>query len=160
MRYQFVDQGLHDYRLWLVLHRGGWRSAGLERLAKGLVNQPPLIREAHHEGGLPPVESFVQIGPENVNGMVLKRAEKSFEDSIIRFYETTGEPARAFVRSERFGWHWEGDIGPCEIKTLRIDAAGRAWETDMLEEIPEAEPKGGEAERETTSGNSNTRPSK
>jgi len=138
VRYQYVDQGLHDYRIWLVLHKGGWRPAGPARLAAELMSPPALIHETHHEGALAQSASFLEIGPEGVNGIVLKRAETDFEDAVIRLYETTGEPVRAYVRSDFFPLGWEGDLKPCEIKTLRINSAGKVWETNLLEDIPQS----------------------
>lgn len=135
VRYQYADQGPHDYRMWLKLHKGGWRSAGLTRLGSELVCPAVALPEPAHEGELPSANSFLEIGPDTVAATVVKRAESSFEDIIVRFHETTGEPGTAFVRSEPFGWDWRGRIGPCEIKTLRISPSGRILETNLLEEI-------------------------
>jgi alpha-mannosidase len=136
VRYQYVDQGGHDYRVWLKLHAGGWRTAGLPRLAEELVCPVSALPEPPHEGELPAEASFLEVGPEPVACTVLKRAEMSFEDAVVRFYETTGEPGPAWVRSEHFGWRWEGEVGACEIKTLRVTRAGAFIETNMLEELP------------------------
>ena len=51
VRYQFQDQGLQRFTLWLVPHRGKWPDAGLTRRALELNQRPMALIESFHPGG-------------------------------------------------------------------------------------------------------------
>ena len=61
VRYQFQDQGLQRFTLWLVPHRGDWRDGGLTRRALELNQRPTVLVESFHAGPLG-ADSVIRLG--------------------------------------------------------------------------------------------------
>jgi alpha-mannosidase len=95
------EDGVHRVRYALYPHRGGWREAGTVR--RGYEFNYPLVAVVgeRHPGDLPETHAFLSAEPGNVVVSVLKKAERS-DDLIVRFYETSGDPARARLRLSPF----------------------------------------------------------
>jgi alpha-mannosidase len=134
VRYQFQDQGLQRFTLWLVPHRGDWQDGGLTRRALELNQRPTVLVESSHAGPLGRTASFVLVEPERVIVGAVKQAEDG-DDIVIRLAETTGRAATARVRFPAWGGSFETEIGPFEVRTFRVPAggSGEAVETDLLE---------------------------
>ncbi|MFB0545917.1 MAG: glycosyl hydrolase-related protein, partial [Anaerolineae bacterium] len=132
---RYTDQGRQTLAIGLVPHAGRWQDTDLVRRAYELNNPPIVVLEPGHAGELPAVQGFVEVEPENVIVSVVKRAEDS-PALILRCYETAGRKTTARIQIPHLDWSWEGPIGQCEIKTLKVSGAGPSAvtrETDLLE---------------------------
>ena len=115
-------------------HGGSWKEycGKIFSLSETIVLEPIYIVEVPHGGELGKVESFLKIHPENVVATVLKKCEKSGE-LIVRVYEVAGKETKATLKL--FGREYDIDIGPYEIKTLKIDLKeNKVTEVNLLEE--------------------------
>ena len=134
VRYQFQDQGLQRFVLWLVPHRGSWDAAGLTRRALELNQRPTVLLESFHDGPLPGVASFASVEPENLVLGAVKHAADG-DGLVIRVVETEGRAAEARVALTGWGRELTFPIEPYEIRTFRVpsDPAMPVDETDLLE---------------------------
>lgn len=131
---KYLDQGLHEFKYLIFPHRGSWKEycGKIFSLSESIVLEPIYIVEVPHGGELGKVESFLKIHPENVVATVLKKCEKSGE-LIVRVYEVAGKETKATLKL--FGREYDIDIGPYEIKTLKIDLKeNKVTEVNLLEE--------------------------
>ena len=133
--YEFLDQGLQQFRYALLPHQGGWEDSDAVRRAAELNSGPiAFYWKAAQGGSFPSEASFLSCEPRNVVVSVLKCAEDG-EDLIVRAYETAKRPVHARIDLHCCSRSIEADFGACEIKTFRVprDAAGEVPETDLLE---------------------------
>jgi len=131
---KYLDQGLHEFKYLIFPHGGSWKEycGKIFSLSETIVLEPIYIVEVPHGGELGKVESFLKIHPENVVATVLKKCEKSGE-LIVRVYEVAGKETKATLKL--FGREYDIDIGPYEIKTLKIDLKeNKVTEVNLLEE--------------------------
>ena len=131
---KYLDQGLHEFKYLIFPHGGSWKEycGKIFSLSETIVLEPIYIVEVSHGGELGKVGSFLRIHPENVVATVLKKCEKSGE-LIVRVYEVAGKETKATLRL--FDREYDIDIGPYEIKTLKIDLKGdKVTEVNLLEE--------------------------
>jgi alpha-mannosidase len=141
--YEYLDQGIQRFTYRLLPHGGDWRAAGVVRRAAEL-NQPvtPLI-ECFHDGPLPQSQSYLTVtGADHVIVSVLKRAEDNDGATILRAYETAGQPAEVTIDVPFLRRSVETTFKPHEIKTLRLpaDADTAPTELDLLEWDPAKPP--------------------
>lgn len=133
--YSFIDQGVQRFSYSMLPHTGSWETAGTVKRAAEL-NQRPLVLQAsyHPLGSLPPIDSFIEVEPDNVVVSVIKQAEDG-DDMIVRAYETAKSAARGAIRLPKWGRVIEADFRPCEIKTFRVprDPSLPVRETNLLE---------------------------
>ncbi len=130
--YRFMDQGEQEIRLRIVPHEGGWREAGIPRLAEVFANPPVTVITTAHPGHLPSSGSFLRVEPENVILGAVKVAEDG-EDLVIRLYESVGRRTQATVI---IGVRpIQVTLDPHELKSLRLSPDGSVAETDLLERI-------------------------
>lgn len=131
----FTDQGYHEFQFRLVPHVGSWREAGIPRQAWELNEPLYLHQESSHSGKLPLATSFLKVDHPNVVASVLKLAEDSSQELVIRLYEAAGEDAETWIEMPHWGWRWKTLLGPNEIQTLRVTpGAEKTVEVDLLEE--------------------------
>jgi len=131
---KYLDQGLHEFKYLIFPHGGSWKEycGKIFSLSETIVLEPIYIVEVPHGGELGKVESFLKIHPVNVVATVLKKCEKSGE-LIVRVYEVAGKETKATLKL--FGREYDIDIGPYEIKTLKIDLKeNKVTEVNLLEE--------------------------
>ncbi|HPP73800.1 MAG TPA: glycoside hydrolase family 38 C-terminal domain-containing protein [Armatimonadota bacterium] len=128
--FRWLDQGVHEINWRLVPHVGDWREAGIPREAEVFAN-PPITNFAHaHTGQLGRVGSLGELEPGNVILGAIKLAEDN-DDLIVRLYESEGRKTTAKLQ---FGEQAiKTEIGPYELKTLRITPSGEVIETDLIE---------------------------
>jgi alpha-mannosidase len=108
-----ADEGHHEFTYSLYPHSGTWREANTVRAGYELNYQPRAQQIQNHSGNLPPVHSFVAIGPGDVVLTATKWSEEG-DVMILRFYEWAGN---------------EGDI------TLTLPAGAQsAAETNLIEQ--------------------------
>ena len=135
LTYEWTDQGRQTVRCALLPHAGGWQDAPTVREGWAL-NAPLMPRlEPAHSGDLPPLQTFVEAGPENVVLTVVKQSEDG-EDLILRLYETDGRDGEVTVSMPPERSSCAFSLGAFEIKTIRCsrrDGKLVAQEVDMLE---------------------------
>jgi alpha-mannosidase len=119
--YQWQDQGLQSFRMVLVPHKGLWQDASIVRQAEELVAPSLVTYQGIHAGSLPQSNSFLSVGPSNIVVAAIKMAEEG-KGLIVRLYETGGREVRANMNLHFANIHWSGNLGPYEIKTLRVDS--------------------------------------
>lgn len=126
----FTEQGVHEFRLRLVPHSGGWRSSSIPRLAWELNEPLYLHQESSHPGSLPGSASFMSVDHPRVVASVLKHHEEDPDCLVVRLYETTGQSAEAEIVFPWFKRSWKVSLDPCEIKTLKVNL-----KTDEIREV-------------------------
>jgi len=132
--YQWMDQGEQNFRIQLVPHAGTWQTADLARTAEKLVTEIPVIYQGIHPGTRPASGSFLEVDAKDVVVSAIKQAEDG-SDTIVRAYETAGMKARVRLEMRFAHATWTGDLGPFEIKTLRVNSkTGKVTEVNALEE--------------------------
>jgi alpha-mannosidase len=85
-----ADEGEHEFTYSLYPHGGGWREAQTVRRGFELNYHLFTLPVEKHQGAFPPVNSFVQIQPDNVVVTALKKAEDD-DSLVLRFYEWAGK---------------------------------------------------------------------
>lgn len=132
--YQWMDQGVQNFRMQLIPHSGSWQTADLARAAEKLVAEVPIIYQGIHPGTRPGSDSFVEVDARDVVVSAIKEAEEG-SDTIVRAYETAGITARARIDLRFAHTTWTGEFKPFEIRTLRVNSkTGKVSEVNSLEE--------------------------
>jgi alpha-mannosidase len=127
--YQYPDLGRSSFRYSLIPHGGDWRAVVAPRAGEEFNTPLAAFIEPFHNGALKSGEAFLEVGPDNVVGMILKRSQAyangDVEDSrlIVRLYEGHGLDGTATVRLPKLGIDAKVAIGHHEIKTLAFDLA-------------------------------------
>ena len=133
--YQWMDQGIHNFRMLLVPHAESWQENQVVRLAEEFMAPPISIYQGIHGGKLAKTRSFLSIDKPNVIVAAIKQAEDN-DDVVIRCVETSGVPTTASLDLRFAGRSWKGSFRPLEIKTLRMNPrSGKITETNVLEEV-------------------------
>jgi alpha-mannosidase len=130
-RLRYLDQGVQEFRLFLVPHVADWRSANLPKLSEELHNPLIVHAESRHEGDLAKSYSAFELTGEGIQIGAIKKAEEG-DGIILRAVETLGGTPQASFRFASMGVHWDSQFSPFEIKTFLI-SNGAAMETDLLE---------------------------
>ncbi|MGA2983896.1 MAG: glycosyl hydrolase-related protein [Terriglobia bacterium] len=132
--YLWQDEGRQTFRMLLVPHGGGWREAGIVRLAEEFTAPVPVLYQGIHPGTRPASASFLSVDVPNVVVSAVKKAEDG-EDIIVRCYETEGRAATATLDLGLVNRRWTGTFRPLEIKTLRVPReGGEIREVNALEQ--------------------------
>ncbi|MBV9761207.1 MAG: alpha-mannosidase [Acidobacteriaceae bacterium] len=128
------DQGVQNFRMLFVPHRGDWRDAEAPKLTEGFMSASPLVYQGIHPGTRPLSGSMLSVNAENVVVGAIKRSE-SGNDLIFRLVETEGRKTATVLRLPFAHREWSGDLNPYEIKTLRMNPnTGEIKEVNALEE--------------------------
>jgi alpha-mannosidase len=130
--YNWMDQGVQNFRMLLVPHEGTWQDAGIVRSAEELNTETPIVYQGIHPGTRAQSDSFLSVNSPNIVVSAIKRSEDG-DDLILRAYETSGRATHASFDLGFIKTKWSGDFHPFEIKTLRIHAASIA-EVNALEQ--------------------------
>ncbi len=135
--YHYADLGVSSFQYSLVPHAGDWRTALVPRVGEECNTRMTAFVEPHHAGSLPSSGSaLVKIGPENVVGTIVKKAQADGR-LIVRMYEAHGaENTTATIELPEHGISAEVPIGHHELKTLAFDLANPGAdpvEVDLLE---------------------------
>lgn len=132
--YQWMDQGIHTFRMSLAPHSGSWKENQVVRLAEELMALPICIYQGIHGGKLPKSGSFLSADNSSIIVSAMKQAEDN-DDIVIRCVETLGKATSATLDLHFSGRTWNGNFRPFEIKTLRMNPqSGKITETNVLEE--------------------------
>ena len=133
LEYEWMDQGIQTFRMWLMPHNGNWQEHHIPRIADELMTPPVVIYQGIHPGKLPKSGSFMKVDAPDVLVTAIKKSEEG-DDLIVRLVETVGQATTATFHFPPAGVTWSGTFRPCEIKTLRITATGTVREVNLLEE--------------------------
>jgi alpha-mannosidase len=96
------DRGLHQFTYAVYPHTGSWQTA--ETVQQGYSLNRPLIartmRSAGQEGkSMGDRQSFLSTSDQNLVLMAFKQSEGSEQDWILRFYESSGQPASGIFQT-------------------------------------------------------------
>ncbi|RMI38332.1 alpha-mannosidase [Streptomyces triticirhizae] len=134
--YEYLDQGIQEFRSLLIPHGGDWRAADPVRRAAEL-NQPAFsLLESFHAGPLAQRAAHADDGAGGVLVTVVKEDEDGTGDLVVRAVESAGRASRAVIALPMLaGRVIEAEFGPSEIKTFRVPRDGQrpVVETDLLE---------------------------
>lgn len=131
--YIYMDQGEQTVRYALLPHTGDWREGEAQKQAYALNNPLEHQFQYPHAGDWGRARSLLSVQPANVVAAAMKGAEDG-SDAILRLFETEGERAERVEVRLPGGQTVTTSMGAWELKTLRIDGAGRAREVSLLEE--------------------------
>ena len=129
------DQGRQERRFWLLAGQGSYSDLSLDRRAEELQSPAEYVMDSVHQGTEPWEQSFLEITPNNVWVLAVKRAENE-DNAIIRLQERSGIATNASIKSAVFGLDQSIQLAPWELKTLLVKRGnGRAEvrETSLLE---------------------------
>ena len=116
--YEYMDQGLHEFRYRLSTGTGEFKTAGTERDAYDLNNPLIVIPSSSQKGKFPGSFSFISVAAPNVILEAIKQAEDG-KGIILRFVETKGIAAEVKVRFDLAGKKASFKIKPYEIRTFK-----------------------------------------
>jgi alpha-mannosidase len=132
----FTDQGASDFCFRIVPFCGTWQSKDMFQKSMEWAEAPRWVIDSGHAGRLAPQGSFLTVLGEGVMITAMKRAERQ-DGMIIRLFEGRGRRTVVAISGALLGErHWQGELGPYQLATLRIPDAVEESITmvDLLEE--------------------------
>jgi alpha-mannosidase len=114
------DQGRQERRFWLMGHAGSFDELNLDRMAQEVQTPAEYIADSAHDGTLPWQQSYLEILPQSVEVLAIKKAERGDADFVIRLQERTGRPTQASIKSVPLRLDHSLSLKPWEIKTWLI----------------------------------------
>ena len=131
------DQGRQERTFWLVAGKGPYTQLALDRRADELQTPAEHVMDSAHAGQLPWEASFLQVAPDNVQVLAIKRAESAENSTVVRLQERSGTATTASLKSDALGLDRQVPLRPWELKTVLITSGtgGRAEvrETSSIE---------------------------
>jgi alpha-mannosidase len=127
------DQGKREFKFWL---NGGDAKKRMDNIARQAQTKSELPFSVCYfpsgKGEIP--KSLIKIDDEIVQLTTLKKSEYS-DDIIIRLFEPTGTARNIKIESSLLDTHFDIEMKPFEIKTLKLNPESRKLqETNLLEE--------------------------
>jgi alpha-mannosidase len=121
------DQGRQERTFWLLGATGAHTHQALDRRAEELQTPAQHVMDSAHPGHLPWQQSFLEVMPENIQILAIKRAEQSRDGLVIRLQERSGAATQAVLRSNVLGLDQQVALQPWELKTFIVErlAGGR-----------------------------------
>ena len=116
--YAWQDQGRQERTFWLLGGKGPYTQFALDRRADELQTPAEHVMDSAHAGRLPWEHSFLEVGPDNVQVVAIKRAESSADSTVIRLQERSGTATTASLRSAAIGLDHKVELRPWELKTI------------------------------------------
>ncbi len=130
------DQGRQERRFWLLAGLGSYADLALDRRAEELQSPAEYVMDSAHQGSDAWEQSFLEIAPNNVWVLAIKRAEED-DSAVIRVQERSGKETQASFTSALFGLDQKTvHLRPWELKTLivrRINEHAEMRESSLLE---------------------------
>lgn len=131
------DQGRQERRFWLLGGKGDYSKFSLDRRADEFQTPAEYVLDSAHQGHEPWERSFLEILPNNVWVLAVKRAENPKVGTIIRVQERSGRATKAWLKSASLGLNQTINLAPWELQTVLVkpSAGGRAEvrEVSLLE---------------------------
>ena len=119
------DQGRQERKFWLLRSKGPYTELALDRRAIALQTPSEYVLDSRHGGSEPRERSFLELNPNNVEVLAVKRAEKS-RDLVVRVQERSGRQTTAQLQSGTLALDEEFSLAPWELKTVSLDVQNRA----------------------------------
>ncbi|HMO59207.1 MAG TPA: glycoside hydrolase family 38 C-terminal domain-containing protein, partial [Roseiflexaceae bacterium] len=124
-RYDWIDQGLHEFTLVVRPHRGDWRDAAIPAQARALNMPEALITTHSHGGHLPATYAGLMLDTAELELTAFKQAEDG-DGMIVRLADRHGRGGRGMLR-------WQGQVfaiglPPAGVATWRLRQVAEAWE--------------------------------
>ncbi len=95
-----ADKNYHSFTYCIYPHRGNWQEADTVKRAYELNNPLTAKQVSHHTSGqLPPENSFLDLGSDNLVLMAFKPKEDDPSQYILRCYESRGEAAQMKLKT-------------------------------------------------------------
>jgi alpha-mannosidase len=118
---EWQDQGRQERTFWLLGANGPYTQLALDRRAEELQTPSLHVMDSAHPGHLPWDHSYLEVMPENVQVLAIKRAESAPGGTIIRLQERSGTTTKATVRSAALGLDQPVTLKPWELKTIMVE---------------------------------------
>jgi len=118
--YAWQDQGRQERTFWLLGGKGPYTHLALDRRAEECQSPVEHVMDSAHPGKLPWEHSFLEVGPENVQVLAVKRAEGAEEGTVIRMQERSGIATTASLKSSALGLDQKVALRPWELKTVVV----------------------------------------
>ena len=130
---KFMDQGIHDIRLLVIVGNTDSIRLLLPALAEWL-NAPP-VAYAHLPAGSVAKEGveILSVEPENIRLIACKQSWDG-KALIIRLQESSGMATQAALEIKGVKTTIKLSLKPLEIKTLRVERSGKWKEVKIIEE--------------------------
>ena len=77
--------------------------------------------DSAHPGHLPWEMSFLEVMPQNIQVLAVKRTEHSEDGTVIRLQERAGAATSVSLRSAALGLDQQVNLKPWELKTLIVN---------------------------------------
>ncbi|MGP8268477.1 MAG: alpha-mannosidase [Terracidiphilus sp.] len=129
------DQGRQERSFWLLGGKGVHTEFALDRRADELQTPAEYVMDSVHKGSEPWERTFLEIQPENVWVLAIKRAENE-DATVIRIQERAGKSTLASIKSAHLGLDHNVSLAPWELKTLLVMRAkghAKVREVSLLE---------------------------
>jgi alpha-mannosidase len=117
------DQGRQERRFWLLAQKGAHLAMNLDRRANELQSPADYVTCSRHAGTDSWERSFLEVSPNSIEVLAVKRAEAQDGAMIIRLQQRGGERVRASVKSAALNFNDEVSLEPWEIKTFLLSPA-------------------------------------
>ena len=127
--YNYMEQGLNDFKYIVKPHAGSWQDSDIRRIAM-ILNQPVIAQlETFHQGDLPMAKGFFSVSAKNVLLSALKEGYDG-DGIVLRLFESEGRAVSTDIAL--MDTAFTADFGPFEVKTFLLKD-GTVTETDLLE---------------------------
>lgn len=130
------DQGRQERTFWLLCGKGGYSELALDRRAEEVQTPAECLLDSAHHGSESWEQSFLEIMPDQVWVLSMKRSEDE-DATIIRLQERSGTVTQASLKSTLLGLDHAVDLRPWELKTLLLkrvkDRKAEVREVSLLE---------------------------
>ena len=126
------DQGRQERRFWLFGRRGQVAELALDRRAEELQTPAEYVMDSAHHGTEGWEKSFLEIVPDNVWVLAIKKIESQREqvqkdqvhdETIIRIQERSGRSTPATLKSDALGLDHTVELAPWQLKTVSIKSS-------------------------------------
>ncbi len=114
------DQGRQERKFWLLGGKGAYTELAPDRRAIALQTSAEYVLDSRHGGTEPRERSFLELSPDTIEVLAVKRAEKGGA-LVLRVQERSGRQTRGRVRSSPLALDEEFSLAPWELKTISID---------------------------------------
>ena len=113
------DQGRQERTFWLVAGSGISTDLDLDRRVLEMQTPAEYVLDSRHHGTEPWDVSFLEVTPNNVEVLAIKRAEAN-SNLIVRLQERSGQPNVARLSIPSLGVTRDIPLRPWEIQSLAI----------------------------------------
>jgi alpha-mannosidase len=130
-----IDQGERHFRFWFKAGTAQERRENLDREAL-VHNEKPFALSFFPAGTGQSPESVLSFSDNLVQLAAFKQAEDGSGDYILRLFEPTGHSRSTVLKSKYLKTEQQIELGPYELKTLRLNATTRTLsEVNLLEHL-------------------------